>query len=427
MLQTDPLPKSQSQTSQQRPGIILIPAFAGYFFLKPFYVFESGLPQIADFLMMGLLGLVLLKPAESMSNYMPLLWRLIAFVFYVFLVNMVWAIILQNYEMLKPPVFYLFNIIIFFTVLRFHLLSKQSFLKLLILIVSASIVFQCALSFLLPDRFDGRQVLFFNNPNQLAYWTLLSASIFFICANELRVKLVYQFAMILPIGYLLGLSLSKAAMVSFCLLLLIQYSRKAWHLLFAAVFVAILLVAFSDSVIFENVMFRIENIGKQSDDGLAGRGYLRIFSHPHYLFLGAGEFGFERFRNPFEMHSTIGTVIFSYGIIGTALFFAILWRLYRMAGLRLFFYLAPAFAYGLTHQGLRFSLLWVLFAVVAIIGVTRAEHDTVRQAADSDQERDRDDEDQVAAQPAERHSKGGRPPHAQWQRPLHGMSGQRHR
>ena len=381
MLQTDQLPKRQIQMSRQGPGVILIVAFAAYFFLKPFYVFESGLPQIADFLMVGLFGLVVLRSAEAMTDYVPLLWACIMFVFYVFLVDMVWAIILQDYKMMLPPIFYSYNIVIVFTILRFQLLSRQWFLKILIVTVAACVIFQCALSFALPSRFDGRQVLFFNNPNQLAYWTLLSATIFFICANELRVKLVYQLLMILPIGYLLGLSLSKAAMISFILLLLIQYSRKAWHLLVATVFVITLIVAFSDSVIFENVVHRIESIGKQEDDSLAGRGYLRFWTHPQYLFFGAGEYGLERFGSEVEIHSTLGTILFSYGVIGAALFFRILWRLYRMADLRLFFYLAPAFTYGLTHQGLRFSLLWVLFAVIAIVGVTRNEHDLARRAS----------------------------------------------
>lgn len=71
------------------------------------------------------------------------------------------------------------------------------------------------------------------------------------------------------------------------------------------------------------------------------------------------------------MHSTVGTVLFSYGVIGTFLFGIVLWRIYRRSGFANFLYLAPAFAYGLTHQGLRFSLLWVLFAALAVTGRQR--------------------------------------------------------
>jgi hypothetical protein len=92
--------------------------------------------------------------------------------------------------------------------------------------------------------------------------------------------------------------------------------------------------------------------------------------------MGAGEGGvIERWPQDLyagnEIHSTIGTLVFSYGIVGTALFIASFWQLYRLVGLQLMLYLVPALIYGLTHQGLRFSLFWVLLGIVAIVGLAR--------------------------------------------------------
>jgi hypothetical protein len=92
----------------------------------------------------------------------------------------------------------------------------------------------------------------------------------------------------------------------------------------------------------------------QSDDSLAGRGYDRFWRFPEYLIFGAGEGDFQRFAGMYdvEIHSTLGSLVFSYGIVGAGL--AVLATLMtierRPAGL---LYLMPAMAYGVAHNGIR--------------------------------------------------------------------------
>jgi hypothetical protein len=127
----------------------------------------------------------------------------------------------------------------------------------------------------------------------------------------------------------------------------------------------------SHLTLFEDVVARLNNIGGQSDDSLQGRGYDRLWLYPQYLLFGAGEQGLERFpETDIELHSTLGAVLFGYGVVGAGLFGLLLWRLFRLAGWWDFLYLAPAFAYGLAHQGLRFTLFWTLFALIAISGAS---------------------------------------------------------
>jgi hypothetical protein len=64
-----------------------------------------------------------------------------------------------------------------------------------------------------------------------------------------------------------------------------------------------------------------------------------------------------------EIHSSAGTVFFSYGIVGVALFLYFLWQLLRGASVRSMFILVPPLLYTIAHQGLRVSLLWILFAL----------------------------------------------------------------
>jgi hypothetical protein len=112
-----------------------------------------------------------------------------------------------------------------------------------------------------------------------------------------------------------------------------------------------------------------------------------MIEYPEYMILGAAEGALYRFNESdfsdvrYEVHSTFGTILFSYGLIGSALFCLAMWQLYKISHLRYCMYVFPAFLYGLTHQGLRFSLLWLLFAVIALLGVARRRQKAQRAKA----------------------------------------------
>ena len=65
-----------------------------------------------------------------------------------------------------------------------------------------------------------------------------------------------------------------------------------------------------------------------------------------------------------ELHSSIGTLFFCYGIVGTILFAIFVWIVLRGSALRIWLIVGAGFAYGMTHQGLRFILLWIMLGMV---------------------------------------------------------------
>ena len=180
---------------------------------------------------------------------------------------------------------------------------------------------------------------------------------------------------ILGLGVVAAQSLSKAAMISFIVLVLaaLWYQGMSARLkLVTAVGLVIGGAVISgmytspsirSNSVVERVAARFESIGKDADDSAEQRGYDRIWLYPEYLLYGAGEGAEERFGETaggdIEMHSTFGTVLFSYGIFGFGLFLLFLWIIFRRAPHRQLVYFAPICLYGLTHQGLRFSLMWV--------------------------------------------------------------------
>ncbi len=77
-----------------------------------------------------------------------------------------------------------------------------------------------------------------------------------------------------------------------------------------------------------------------------------------------------------EIHSSVGTILFSYGIVGSILFLVFTWRLIRRARWRLLILLLPPLLYAGAHQGLRFTMLWTVLAVfVALKELDRTRAD----------------------------------------------------
>ena len=84
---------------------------------------------------------------------------------------------------------------------------------------------------------------------------------------------------------------------------------------------------------------------------------------------GAGEGGFERLtqiadKQTKEFHSTLGTILMSYGLVGLAFFGLLLLVIFGRAPLASIAYLGPVMLYSITHVGVRFSEFWIFLALV---------------------------------------------------------------
>jgi len=369
---TAPLPiehRAKSVGSARWPFPLLL--LSVYFLAKPFYFFPSGGPQIGDVVVPALLvWLFALGTDAPGARSLRVLFWCVLFILYALIVNGTWGLLLANSSMFKMPIFMLFNLGIFVICLLLADRYGDRFFEFVVHAVAAALIAQALLSFVVDNSLK-REVIFFNNPNQLGYWSLLSASIFFVCATRIRVHPYLSAAVAITSLYLVALSLSKAAILASLGLFALVYGVRLKKLLLVVPVALAAVFALQGSELYENVAWRIGNIGAQSDDSLGVRGYQMLWEHPQYLLLGAGQGAFERFRGlgstGTEFHSTLGSLLFSYGVVGFGLFSLFMWQIYREAGMYRFAFLAPAFVYGFTHQGLRFSVFWALFALVASV------------------------------------------------------------
>jgi O-Antigen ligase len=375
----EPSPGGTEQTTSWRAYLrFFLFAWATYLVTTPFYVFAPGNPQPSDGFIAILIMILLTGYGLRMSVHRDLYLVAAFFLAYVALVNWFWWTQEKDLRFLLSSLYYPFNFFVFaFTV---SLLYKFGVVAGRVTQVALTVAALLVLVITLLNVGGGRQTGTFNNPNQLGYWALLAMACFLVAKGDERLRLI-DLTFILPACYLAALSLSKAAIISIAAMLVVSVvgqgmERKLKIAVVALLIVASPIIAMETAAVGEflsqgtagAVFERIDNIGKQKDDSLAGRGYDRIWLYPQYLIFGAGEGAYKRFSLSQalgqEIHSSFGTILFAYGIFGSVLFALVLCIIFRHAQWRDLVYMSGPVLYGLTHQGLRTTLLWVFLGLV---------------------------------------------------------------
>ena len=78
---------------------------------------------------------------------------------------------------------------------------------------------------------------------------------------------------------------------------------------------------------------------------------------------------YSRYDNPLihhhgEIHSLIGTLLFSYGFIGTILFLKIFNKFFRKENVNFLLCFVPVMFYNLAHNGIRNPLFWIVIVII---------------------------------------------------------------
>lgn len=361
------------RTTLKHPGLFLWTLFV---LLTPVHVVRSGLPQPGDWLVIIFAPVVLIGWKGTLDRatagmIRPLLW----FTVWVFAVNYAWALILGRFDNWKDfliiPLFYTFNAAIFLCALILARRHRDAFLKVTVDVVYWTIIVFTVWSFAF-SKGEFRTQLGFNNPNQLGYYALLAACLIAMAHRPLGMSRLKGAIGITCCAYLAMLSASRASVAGVVgLLVVLLFSSPRTIIIVGLAAVALVSVGGPVSHAIEVSQERYEH-GKDARMSFSEeRGYDRMIAHPEYLVTGAGEGGFERFVKPGEptreFHSSVGTVVFSYGIVGIVLFSLFFVRVVRRAPTRLAVMLVPPLMYTVAHQGLRFTMFWVVLAAFVVL------------------------------------------------------------
>ncbi len=357
-------------------GLILLVGWALYLLLSPIYVFKSGLPQPADILLFIISGLgIVLFVMTNRIVFNRVFVGLFATVGLFFATNITYFFWYKDFGFLLSSAYYIYNAMAFgLTILVFREYQEKA-VSAARLIISITLIFQ-VLYLILIDNLDAlRNVGTFNNPNQLGYWTLLSASYILLLCHGRRMQW-FDIIGFLCAAFIVNETLSRAVAAAFALLTVLFIIRPYISIIAKILIgfiicatVLIQLAIFQNPIPIETKFTNLDRLAqrfiekKTEDDNVAGRGYDRIINHPEYLILGAGEGAHHRFGSPLEIHSGLGAILFSYGIMGFTIFGLFILTIYQRAHWALWIILFAVMGYGLTHQHVRFTGFWLLMGM----------------------------------------------------------------
>lgn len=350
--------------------------------LSSLYVFPSGLPQPADFILVLFSSLMVISFAKKGRLSLPLFFKIFfIFLFWLFSVSVVWGLAYQSFDFLRNPLFYAFNALIslsFFAYIK----SGENHYRIFRLSVICALLVSGA-GVVVNIGVGGRITGFFNNPNQLAYFSLLGISLIF---------LLYRFAVPLISLATLGMcaaivgvfSAASLAAISGLFLLFLSYAlanlssiKKMSKVFLIVPFVIIAFFSFdvfSGGVVSNNISNRMDRMESKVDDIYTERNYDRIAAFPEYWLLGAGEGHNERFY-PFdggEIHSTFGNIFFSYGLVGLGLFLSLIGLIFIKAPFYVSVLISGPLMYSMTHMGSRTTFFWLMLMVAWYLYVYKA-------------------------------------------------------
>jgi hypothetical protein len=352
----------------QRPALLV---WCTFLLVNPLYIMPSGLPQPGDALVFALLALALATwDGRFERQSARMVGSLVLFTLWVFVVDYAWATIEWKWNRLNDflihPVYMIFNLGLFFSALLVARREPKLFLRATVEIVYVTILIQFAASFFYRTELYRGQ-LFFNSPNQLGYYALLSSCLFALTQRSLGISRLRAGLGVTCCVYLAVLSASRASAVGISVLLvMLVFSNPRTIVIASLAAVGLLTIGGPISKAIDKAKERTESAQARKMSFADERGYDRIWKHPEYLLLGAGEGDNQRFakagERPRELHSSFGTILFCYGVIGLFLFLMFFGRLLQGAGLRSVTLLIPGLVYAVAHQGLRFTMFWVLLA-----------------------------------------------------------------
>lgn len=346
------------------------------------YFFDSGGPQIGDPLILVLFASVAIihfgglyrvfredKPVSLMA--IMVLW--------IFLVASLNVIYFSLPEILFPVIFYVFNFMAMAsTAVLFSFRPEKTRAYLL-----AGVYISSVLTFVfvaLDAGFSGRRITGpFNNPNQLAYYSIcIWVIVLAISPKGKLFRLPNLMVMVFATLFILS-SASLTALASVLLLVastLIRAAREGLKIKYVVLMPFLIAVAIFSVINSERGMNMVNRAIERSDtleskiaNMETSRGYARVFDHPEYLILGVGERGRQRFEFRQEAHSSFVTMIFSYGFVGLSLFISILFFSVWRGPVYLVGALGAILIYSATHNGLRFTLFWI--ALVCMLQATK--------------------------------------------------------
>jgi hypothetical protein len=343
--------------------------------LSSFYIFPSGMPQPTDFLLIGFAGVMtIMALGDKHLDVSPfaLCWGLL--VFWVVLVCLGWTLILESTGFFMYPTFFFFNFLVGMTLLRFLRVYGErakglihSAVSIALLVAASQVLVQLAAG---TNRTTGS----FNNPNQLAYFSLCGIVVLMLL-DDFRPRLRPLVLAGLAAGVVGILAASSLAALGGGVLVVVGWAMAnatrvrhfARLLLVVPLLLAVVMLVNIDSEgqIGHNLQSRMDRAPTKVEGMVEERRFDRLSNFPEYAILGAGEGERRRFfpYHRHEIHSSFVNMLFAYGVPGLGLFLLVILTALGRAPLYVWVGVSGPLFYSVTHNGLRSTLFWLVLVL----------------------------------------------------------------
>ena len=364
-----------------------------YLLLKPYYFFKSGLVQISDIFLIVAFFIFFILNIKNIKNVISCVMEnkyYSIFLVFVFIINSIYTYIYKDISFIKSISYYIFNFIAI--ILFSYALKNENFQKRMNTIMKINLMLQFLISIVGIGRmYSFRYMGTFNDPNQFAFFILITYSSIFIFNKKYKKSiLIYLLISIFLIikssstGMLLGISV----FIVFEILNIILHLPKVINqhkkevlliILFTFIFLAVygMISIIKPNVeemikdkttnikIFERIKEKLD-MNEERNGLLEDRGYDRIYYYPQYILYGSGEGAYSRWNKASfqgELHATLPSILFCYGII--PLILVLLWMYTKVKKLPIdikIIYIALLLE-SFTLINSRQALFWIIFII----------------------------------------------------------------
>ena len=372
--------------------------------LLPVYVFASGSMQPAHIILAAFSGLALLNHGVIKSAW-GLLFLTVSS--YSLVIESFYILVGGNVRFILNSAFLFYNLLIVCAI--FQHVKYNGIEAIVAGVTNAAVLALITVSLGGVDFVQlgesGRSTGSFNNPNQLGFFSVCLLSLSYLFYRNASIGYVQAAFFFLLSSFLSIVSLSKAAVISNFLVIFFVFRpvnlgyrdnkrsilrSVVFHMGLVLLMAGIFLLLFAiKAFAFEELLIvdRLVNMSQEQDSSFEARGYMTILNgNDGEILFGLGA---ETVRNLLghEVHSTLGSALNEYGLVGFCLFASLLaiwgrsvWKVYGFVGLLCI--VGPSMLYGLTHNGIRFTIFWILFAssMALTVGVISGNNSTLNVA-----------------------------------------------
>lgn len=367
-----------------------------FWFLKPFYLRESGTFQIAD-AMLVLSFLTLLVENRWKITVHKEDRILYVFVGFTIIINTTYFFIYSEVSFLLAWLYYVFNL--FGVVVARRILNRRVSRERLLKVSVFGLCIQLLIYLVGVGNYEGaRYIGSFNDPNQFGFYVLSTYFLILIiayCDRLIGRKVILVITAITI--FLVIRSVSMAMLSALIIFGLVLYVLEIFEpyttvtsrivgliMLLVGILVTVLVLTNISTIIDFMSQSKILNLRRISDKiGLLfgqtvgnyssikeDRNWQLLGFYPRYMLYGAGQAYYERFtkvRIVHEVHSTWLGILFSYGIVPTVFF--IKWVLRNLKGLprKLWCIYIAFFFEALMLVNQRQPAFWLLIVMANIV------------------------------------------------------------